>query len=85
MSDDSLSSPGNGSWWSVNTVAEFLDVSVRTVKRWNSDRSPTRAFPWPSDLPSPTGSSRPLPRWYELDIREFASRYYSTRKNRGAT
>jgi predicted DNA-binding transcriptional regulator AlpA len=52
-------------------VAELLGCSVKTVRRYAADTSPSRTFPQPVVLPPPTGM-RPLTRWRESEIRRFA-------------
>jgi predicted DNA-binding transcriptional regulator AlpA len=55
----------------VESAAELLGTSVKTVRRYLADTSADRSFPQPVWLPSPTGT-RPLLRLRESEIRRFA-------------
>lgn len=62
MSDDRL--------LTAQDVAELLGTSLKSVHRWKADQKPSRTFPQPVLLPSPSGT-RPLLRWRESEIRRF--------------
>jgi predicted DNA-binding transcriptional regulator AlpA len=55
----------------VESAAEVLGCSVKTVRRYLADTNPDRIFPKPTWLPSPTGT-RPLLRLRESEVRRFA-------------
>ena len=55
----------------VESAAELLGCSVKTIRRYLADANPDRSFPQPTWLPSPTGT-RPLLRLRESEIRRFA-------------
>ena len=55
----------------IETAAELLGCSVKSVRRYLADTRPDRIFPQPTWLPSPSGT-RPLLRLRESEVRRFA-------------
>jgi hypothetical protein len=51
-------------------AAKLLGQNIKTVRRWDSDTRPSRDFPHPVLLPSPSGR-RPIKRWRLSDILRF--------------
>jgi predicted DNA-binding transcriptional regulator AlpA len=55
----------------IESAANLLGTSVKSVRRYLADTNPDRIFPQPTWLPSPSGV-RPLLRLRESEIRRFA-------------
>jgi predicted DNA-binding transcriptional regulator AlpA len=54
----------------ANEVADMLGMSMKTIRRMDSDTSHERDFPLPVRLRSPAGG-RPLKRWRLSDVRHY--------------